>query len=151
MDYALLDDDVVKYQAYLEGAGVSYHGPYGDDKAPAKQIYPKAETAAPHLLPFIVSYANRAGHVKLDAAATTHGAAVTGFADIQIVAKDVAKATEQYKKLLGLEPIEAHGASARFQSGPGTITITDAWSDELKTQLTTKGEGVYKLVLKTTR
>jgi hypothetical protein len=121
MDYSLYTDNAAEYQKYLEGKNLAYHGPYGGD--PAAQIYPKTETASPHLLPFVVAYKDRGSFVKMDAAATTHGSGVTGFSDIQVVAKDVPKATEQYKILLGLDPVEAHGASARFASGPGTITM----------------------------
>ena len=68
-------------------------------------------------------FSERGTHVPMDAAGTTHGNGAQGFADIQIVAKDVPKATESYKKLLALDPTEAHGSSARFVSGPGTITM----------------------------
>jgi hypothetical protein len=104
MDYSLYTDNATEYQKYLDGKGLPYHGPYGGD--PAAQIYPKTETAAPHLLPFVVAYKDRGSFVKMDAAATTHGSGVTGFSDIQVVAKDVPKATEQYKILLGLDPVQ---------------------------------------------
>ncbi|KAI9033506.1 hypothetical protein DFJ74DRAFT_701593 [Hyaloraphidium curvatum] len=151
IDYCLYVDNAAEYQKYLENNGLPYHGPYGDANAPAIQIYPKTEAAAPHLLPFVIQWNDRSKHVPMDAAATTHGNEAKGFKDIQVVAKDVPKATEAYKKLLGAEPTEAHGASARFASGPGTITITDAWGAPLKAQLLTKGEGIYKLLVTTSR
>jgi hypothetical protein len=96
------------------------------------------------------SYKDRAAAVSFAADATGHANGVTGVKDIQMCVKDVPASTELYKKLLG-EPVEAHGASARFQCGPALITLTDAWSPALQEALKTKGDHVYAIHLKTSK
>lgn len=148
VDLAVLSDnaDISLQQQYLNSLGLSYHGPYGDDKS--KSVYPSAKDAG---LPFVALYKDRSATVSFAADATAHPNGVTGIKDIQIVCADVPAATEKYKQLLGAEPIENHGQSARFQSGPTLITLTNAWSPALEEQLKAKGDHVYSVHLRTSK
>ncbi|KAI9010620.1 hypothetical protein DFJ74DRAFT_313883 [Hyaloraphidium curvatum] len=123
-----------------------YHGPYATDAS--KTVYPTTETSASQGLPYIVQYKDRAAVVPSTGAPVEHPNGATGIKDIQVVVNDVPATTAKYQVLAESAPIEQHGASARFQVGPSTVTVINAWSPALEERLKTKGEGVYALHLK---
>ncbi len=161
VDFALLPDAIADDLDAARLRGVDYQGPL-----PGGRLRPDGQQVAWQLglppapgLPFLCGDVTARALRVPGGAAQEHANGALGVAAVYVAVQDLVTSAAQYEALLGLHPqtgLADEWRAALFPIGSATIHLVEplespaGQSSRLNTVLTSRGEGVYGITLRST-